>query len=172
MKAIVYSALLFLTICLQSTAAQAQTTVGQLLSNDDRLLIFSALVDATNQSSKLNTPGNYTIFAFTNAAFRSLPKTKQAEVLQASPSEARRIVGYHIHNKATLTVNRIPNGSTHIKTMLRNQSVCVRKTNTKVFLTDGVGRRATVIAKNKRADNGVVHVIDLVMEPGTSRVCR
>lgn len=173
MKRILCSLFLALvTICAQSSTAQAQTTVGQLISNDDRLEIFSAMVDATNQSSMLNSPGNYTIFAFTNAAFHALPKNKKLDLLQITPSEARRIVGYHIHNKATLTVNRIPSGSTHISTMLRNKSVCVRKTNNKVYLTDGVGRRATVIAKNKRAANGVVHVVDIVMEPGTSRVCR
>lgn len=172
MRSILYPGLVVLTICIQSTAAQAQVTVAQLLTDDPRLEAFSSFAATIPESIQLNEPGSFTIFAFTNKAFNSLPNSEKADLLGANQQKRRKLVGYHIHKNSTLTANRIPRGSTFLKTMLRKERFCIRKTNNQIFITDGLGRRAKVISTKKIASNGVVHVIDKVLTPGTPNACR
>jgi len=77
---------------------------------------------------------------------------------------------YHVDDR-NLTAGMIPNGSNYFKPMLASQRLCISKSGAGVSIADGTGGSANVVVADIKADNGVIHVIDKVLLPGTRPAC-
>ncbi|MCB9435312.1 MAG: fasciclin domain-containing protein [Ardenticatenaceae bacterium] len=122
---------------------------------------FNTLVAALSAAGLADTfasPGNYTVFAPTDAAFAKLP-AGTIDALLADPSgQLTDILKYHVINDA-LSINQVAN-SDKLLTLLSKNSIDVSFGGGMV-MADG----CHVVLSNIRASNGVIHVIDCVLLP-------
>ncbi|MDA8585852.1 fasciclin domain-containing protein [Rhodobacteraceae bacterium] len=77
---------------------------------------------------------------------------------------------YHVDDR-NLSAAAIPNGSNFFKPILDSERLCISKSSAGVQIADGTGQIANVIIADIVADNGVIHVVDKVLLPGTRPDC-
>ena len=65
----------------------------------------------------------------------------------------------------------IPTGSNYFKPLLSSERLCITAGADGVNIADGTGQMANVIIADIKADNGVIHVVDKVLLPGTRPAC-
>ncbi len=152
------------------TAAQANTIVD-IAANDDRFSTLVAAVSAAGLVETLQGPGPFTVFAPVNDAFAALPDGTVDTLLQPENKEQlTSVLLYHVDDR-NLTAEQIPNGSNYFKPVLASERICITKGASGVSIADGTGDSANVVIANIKADNGVIHVIDKVLLPGTRPAC-
>lgn len=127
---------------------------------------FSVLVEAVgaaNLASTLAGPGIFTVFAPTNDAFTArlgqLNLTK-AELL-ANPGLGD-ILKYHVVNGNVRAAAVVALPKPASVTTLLGKAFTVGST---LAITDGQSRTANLVATDVIASNGVIHIIDAVLQP-------
>ncbi len=115
-----------------------------------------AAVQAANLVDTLKSPGPFTVFAPTDAAFAKLPPGTITTLLQNIP-QLTRILCYHV----------VP-GKLMKSDLEKLQSVTsVEGSPISLDFTENFEvKNATVVAGDIEADNGVIHVIDNVILMG------
>lgn len=152
------------------TAAQAANIV-EIASGDDRFSTLVAAVSAAGLVETLQGPGPFTVFAPVNDAFAALPDGTVETLLQPeNKDQLTNVLLYHVDDR-NLTAEQIPNGSNYFKPILASERICITKGASGVSIADGTGDTANVVIANIEADNGVIHVIDKVLLPGTRPAC-
>jgi uncharacterized surface protein with fasciclin (FAS1) repeats len=152
------------------SAAQAASIV-EIASGDDRFTTLVAAVGAAGLVDALSGPGPFTVFAPTNDAFAALPAGTVDTLLKPeNKQQLTDILLYHVDDRK-LAAAGIPSGSNYFKPLLTSQRLCITNSGTAVTIADGSGEVATVIVADIMADNGVIHVIDKVLLPGTRPAC-
>ena len=152
------------------TAAQAANIV-EIASGDDRFTTLVAAVSAAGLVETLQGPGPFTVFAPLNDAFAALPAgTVETLLKPENKGDLTNILLYHVDDR-NLTAEAIPTGSNYFKPILASERLCITKSAEGVTIADGTGEMATVVVANIKADNGVIHVIDKVLLPGTRPAC-
>ena len=126
---------------------------------------FSILVEAlvaANLTGALSGPGPFTVFAPTDAAFAdllvSLGITK-AQLL-ADTALLTSVLKYHVVSGRVLKSD-VPVG-TPIQTLEAGKTFTVDGT---LAITDAQGNTAQIVATDVFTSNGVIHVIDKVIQP-------
>jgi uncharacterized surface protein with fasciclin (FAS1) repeats len=109
-----------------------------------------------NLASQLDTMMNMTFFIPTNDAFQAVGGT----LATMSPSELSRILAYHVINGTIGYSNMLSNGSM-LATADNGVPVTITKENGTVYINS-----AKVVVPNVLVANGVMHVIDAVLNPG------
>lgn len=151
-------------------AARAETIVG-IAAADERFSTLVAAVTAAGLAETLSGPGPFTVYAPTNDAFAALPAGTVDTLLKPeNKGKLTDILLYHVDDR-NLPAAAIPNGSTTFKPLLTSQRLCITKSGSGVSIADGTGTSANVIVADIKADNGVIHVIDKVLIPGTRPAC-
>jgi transforming growth factor-beta-induced protein len=115
-----------------------------------------AALGATGLTSALEGKGPFTVFAPTDRAFNLLPKGTVEALLNDLPA-LTNILTYHVAS------GEIKSGDINDKQFiatLNGASVQAKKTHTGLLINN-----ARVIVSNIIADNGIVHVIDVVLLP-------
>lgn len=112
-----------------------------------------AALSATGLAETFAMPGNYTVFAPTDAAFEALGDISLTE------DELRAILLYHVVNDS-LTRDQIAT-STLIPTLSDGRPLFVNTDGSQIVDISG----AKVLVYNIPASNGIIHVIDSVMIP-------
>merc|ERR1711957_1066367 len=113
------------------------------------------LVDA------LSAKGPFTVFAPANGAFAELPKAKLAHLLDpANVKELDAVLEYHVVAGTAAFVKDLTDGE-RIKT-LEGDDVLI-KINSAIRIND-----ATAIVTDIAASNGVIHIINKVLDPSTA----
>ena len=79
------------------------------------------------------------------------------------------VLTYHVVSGAVMSTD-LAAGSTLVGTVMADASICVTS-DMGVTIADGTGEMATVVIADIEASNGVIHVIDKVLLPGTAPVC-
>ena len=159
-----------LTVMAATSAVQAKTIV-EIASEDARFSTLVAAVGAAGLADALSGPGPFTVFAPTNDAFAALPAGTVETLLKPENKQALTdVLLYHVDDRK-LTASGIPAGSNYFKPLLTSQRICITNSGTAVTIADGSGDVATVIIADIMADNGVIHVIDKVLLPGTRPAC-
>jgi transforming growth factor-beta-induced protein len=130
---------------------------------------FSVLVEAViaaDLATTLEGPGIFTVFAPTNDAFTArlgeLTLTK-AQLL-ASPGLAD-ILTYHVLDGSVRAADIVALPKPASVTTLLGSTFTV---GTTLAITDGEARTANLVATDVIASNGVIHVIDAVLQPPAS----
>jgi uncharacterized surface protein with fasciclin (FAS1) repeats len=118
-----------------------------------------AAVRAAGLESVLRGEGPFTVFAPTDAAFAKLP-AGTIEALLADPAKLKSILTYHV------VAGRVM-GSDVLKL---SEAMTVNGETVAIAVADGVVKidNARVTQTDIRTSNGVIHVIDTVILPGTN----
>ncbi len=165
---------LFKTVALAATltvgAAQANT-IAEIASGDERFSTLVAAVSAAGLVDTLNSEGPFTVFAPVNDAFAALPEGTVETLLKPENKEQlTNVLLYHVDDR-NLTAGKIPGGSNYFKPVLASERLCITKDASGVSIADGTGETANVVIADIKASNGVIHVIDKVLLPGTRPAC-
>ncbi len=137
------------------------TVVDIATSSDDFSILVEAVL-AADLAGTLSGDGPFTVFAPTNDAFAAALETLglTKEELLASPDLAG-ILTYHVVPAKVLAADAVAADGTEVPTV-NGDTIEVNVVDGKVMV-DG----ATVTATDLVAGNGVVHVIDAVILPGS-----
>jgi uncharacterized surface protein with fasciclin (FAS1) repeats len=160
----------FAALALSTTFAQADNIV-EIAAADERFTTLVAAVTAAGLAETLSGPGPFTVFAPVNDAFAALPAgTVDTLLLPENKGQLTDVLLYHVDDR-NLPAAAIPAGSNYFKPLLTSQRLCITAGSGGVTIADGTGEVATVIIADIVADNGVIHVIDKVLLPGTRPAC-
>lgn len=132
---------------LASAPAMAETVAEILVRNPD-LSTFVSAIEAAGLTEQIETAQTITVFAPTNKAFEALPPGV-FDALQADKAKLKDVVLYHF------VEGEVPSEK------LKGSALSIAALNGKP-LKDVIGD-AAVVEADKRASNGVVHVIDTVL---------
>jgi len=125
------------------------------VSNDSFQTLVTA-VSAARLVEALKSPGPFTVFAPTDAAFAKLPAGTIQTLVQNIPQLAR-ILKFHVVPGKLMQADLAKLGTV---TSLEGSTIAID-------CSDGFEvKNATVIMPDIEADNGVIHVIDTVILMG------
>ncbi|MEJ6509489.1 MAG: fasciclin domain-containing protein [Octadecabacter sp.] len=143
----------------------------EIAAGDERFTTLVAAVTAAGLADTLAGPGNFTVYAPLNGAFAALPAgTVETLLLEENKGQLTDILLYHVDDRV-LMASDFPHGSNYFKPINDSERLCITSANGGVTIADGTGEMATVVVANIQADNGVIHVIDKVLLPGTRPAC-
>ncbi|MCI2398947.1 fasciclin domain-containing protein [Aliiroseovarius subalbicans] len=170
MKTTIKTAIAAAVLSLSAATAQASTIV-EIAAGDDRFSTLVAAVTAAGLADTLSGPGPFTVYAPVNDAFAALPDgTVETLLKPENKGQLTNVLLYHVDDRE-LTAGMIPAGSTYFKPILASERLCITADASGVTIADGTGEMANVIIADIQADNGVIHVIDKVLLPGTRPAC-
>ncbi|MEZ0542065.1 fasciclin domain-containing protein [Fibrella arboris] len=145
-----------------TSKATDKDLAANLAGASDFSTLQTALV-ASGLADQAKTPGPYTVFAPSNAAFSKLPAgTLQSLTQPANKSKLAGILAYHVVS-GNVMASDLKDGQT-LKTV-GGGTLTVRKQGNAVMLTDAKGGSAMVTTPDIQATNGTVHAIDSVLMP-------
>lgn len=137
--------------------SEEMTTVVDIIVNSPDHNTLEAAVIAADLAGTLAGPGPFTVFAPTDAAFAMLPAGTLDALLADPNGLLTEILFYHV-TEGAVTSDMLSDGQEVVT--LQGQTVTVTLSEGLVFIND-----AQVIIADLIADNGVVHVIDMVLIP-------
>ncbi len=159
-----------LALSLSAAAASAENIV-EIAAGDERFSTLVAAVSAAGLVDTLSGPGPFTVFAPVNDAFAALPEgTVETLLLPENKGQLTNVLLYHVDDR-NLSANMIPSGSNYFRPILDSERLCITAGSGGVTIADGTGEMANVVVADIVADNGVIHVIDKVLLPGTRPAC-
>lgn len=142
------------TFMLSCAAAQAADIVDTAKSAGN----FTTLVKAVQAAGLVDTlkgPGPYTVFAPTDEAFAKVPKAK-LDALLKDKAALTKVLTYHVVAGKVMAADVKPGAVKSVEGSPLHFSV----KGGKVYVD-----KATVVAADVAADNGVIHAIDTVLMP-------
>lgn len=131
-------------------------TVFDVINSNPKLLTFRKALDRTGLSSTLKIGGDITVFAPTNEAFDQWPADELAKLF-AHPAALTSLVEFHLVDGA-IDSNML-HSRQYLVTRL-GRLVSVMPDDPYILIND-----ARIVDGDMRAANGVVHIIDTVLEP-------
>jgi uncharacterized surface protein with fasciclin (FAS1) repeats len=152
-----------------ASAAKANTIVD-IAVGDERFSTLVAAVTAAGLAETLSGPGPFTVYAPLNEAFAALPSdTVETLLLPENKGQLTDVLLYHVDDRE-LQASDFAAGSNYYKPVLASARLCITS-HGGVSIADGTGDVANVVVANIQASNGVIHVIDKVLLPGTRPAC-
>jgi uncharacterized surface protein with fasciclin (FAS1) repeats len=119
----------------------------------------------------LSGEGPFTVFAPVNDAFAALAEgTLETLLMPENAGDLTNILTYHVVAGKVMSGD-IADGSSLVGTVFADNSVCITNGADGVSIADGTGTMANVVVADIEASNGVIHVIDKVLIPGTAPMC-
>ena len=156
-------------LALSTTAATANTIVDIAVA-DDRFSTLVAAVTAADLAETLAGPGPFTVYAPVNEAFAALPTgTVETLLLPENKGQLTDVLLYHVDDRKLNAAQFAP-GANYYKPVLASERLCITS-HSGVSIADGTGEVANVVIADIEASNGVIHVIDKVLLPGTRPAC-
>ena len=137
-------------------------------SKDHTTLV--AAVKAAGLVDTLASPGPFTVFAPTNAAFAKLPAgTVETLVKPENKATLTKILTYHVvpgtyTSKELTALAKKSGGQAELKTA-SGESLAVISKGGRLYVADNKGNTARITTANVIQSNGVIHVIDKVEMP-------
>ena len=152
-------ALVALTAFVGPMTAAAQPTPADIVDTAVSTGSFTTLTTALQAAGLVDTlksPGPFTVFAPTDAAFAKLP-AGTVEQLLADPDQLRAVLAYHV----------VPGAVTAADVATLNSATTVQGQPIQIGVMDGSVHinQANVELADVMASNGVIHVIDSVLLP-------
>ncbi len=155
---------------MSAVAAQADNIV-EIAAADERFSTLVAAVTAAGLAETLSGPGPFTVYAPLNDAFAALPEgTVETLLKPENKGQLTNVLLYHVYDRKLLA-GMIPAGSNYFKPVLASERLCITAGSGGVMIADGTGEMANVVIADIQADNGVIHVVDKVLLPGTRPAC-
>ncbi len=159
-----------LALSLAASAANAANIV-EIAAGDERFSTLVAAVTAADLVDTLSGPGPFTVFAPVNDAFAALPEGTLDTLLKPeNKGQLSDILLYHVV-PGQIESGMIAAGANSVQPALASAQLCVIAADGGVTVDDGTGMSAQVVIADIMADNGVIHVVDKVLLPGTAPAC-
>ena len=139
-------------------------------SKDHTTLV--AAVKAAGLVDTLQSPGPFTVFAPTNAAFGKLPSgTVETLVKPENKGTLTKILTYHVVPGRMTAANLMKavkdgGGKAMLKSVAGEALIVEQAGPGKLSITDAKGGKSFVTIADVLQSNGVIHVIDTVLLPG------
>jgi uncharacterized surface protein with fasciclin (FAS1) repeats len=139
-------------------------------SKDHTTLV--AAVKAAGLVDTLMTPGPFTVFAPTNAAFEALPSGTVPTLLQpANKGKLTTVLTYHVvagrlTARDLIAKIKAGKGKATLETVAGKWLTVMQNGPTNLTVTDSEGRVAHISTYDVLQSNGVIHVVDKVLPPG------
>lgn len=151
-------------------AMMANKTIVENASAAPNLSTLVAAVKAAGLVDTLASPGPFTVFAPTNAAFEKLPAgTVETLLKPENKGTLTTVLTYHAVAGKLTAANIIAaikkGGGAAELTTVAGAKITARIVAGKVVITDAKGGKSTVTTANVMQSNGIVHVIDSVLLP-------
>ena len=143
------------------TVSSSANSVYDIVSNSTDHTTLKAAIDACSLDATLSGSGPFTLFAPTDVAFNALPAGTVPALLNDIP-QLTTILLHHVVGDSVMSTMLSNN---QIVTTLNGTDVVVTINSNGVFIDN-----AKVIVNDLIADNGVVHVIDVVLLPSTTGI--
>ena len=141
-----------------------KTIVDNAVNSKDHTTLVAA-VKAADLVGTLSSPGPFTVFAPTNAAFGKLPAgTVDTLVKPENKATLTKILTYHVV-PGRLEASSLTNGK-KLKTV-EGEELTVKLADGKVWIVDAKGGSSMVTISNVNQSNGVIHVVDTVLMPAS-----
>lgn len=149
----------------KSAAADNNNRISRVIADNFNLSVFNAGLAGSGLKSKMLETGPFTVLAPSDDAFRVAGFGTVGEMISPIPGRVTSIISYHILN-GSYEFNKLP--------FLFNQEI--RSYNGgKLFVTHWVKGADTILAingarvlsQNIKASNGLIQVIDRMLEPYT-----
>ena len=146
-----------------------KTIVDNAVKSKDHTTLVAA-VKAAGLVDTLESPGPFTVFAPTNAAFKKLPAgTVETLLKPENKSTLTKVLTYHVVAGRMTSVDiakAIKAGHGRAKlTTVQGEALTATMRGKRLILTDVKGGRSTVTIANVMQSNGVIHVVDTVLMP-------
>jgi uncharacterized surface protein with fasciclin (FAS1) repeats len=138
-------------------------------SKDHTTLV--AAVQAAGLVDTLASPGPFTVFAPTNAAFGKLPAGTVDTLLKPENKAALTgVLTYHVVpgrlSAAQIAAMAKKGGGKAMLTTVQGTKITLWKMGGKWYVTDAKGGKAQITIADVMQSNGVIHVVDSVLLPG------
>ena len=144
----------------------ATTDIVQTAIDNGNFTTLVAALEAGDLDDDLAGEGPFTVFAPTDAAFNLLPPGTVANLLlPANQGTLIDILLYHVYDGSVLEADAIALDGSAV-TMFNGADMSINVVGTSVVLNQGGNRAPTVTQTNVLTSNGVIHVIDAVLDPG------
>jgi transforming growth factor-beta-induced protein len=147
-----------------------ENIVDTAVANGSFTTLVTAL-QAADLDDDLEGPGPFTVFAPTDDAFDALealsPGTIAFLLDPANKATLIDILTYHVFNGSVLSPAAIALDGQSV-TMLNGGSMAIDVAASELVLNLGGNRQATVTITDVLCSNGVIHVIDAVLDPADS----
>jgi len=140
--------------------AMAKPSIVEIAAGNPDFSTLVAALQAADLVGALSGEGPFTVFAPTDEAFAQLPPgTVEMLLLPENKGKLTAILTYHVVPGAVMAADVV---SLTEATSLEGDTIAIG-VDEGVVMVDG----ATVVATDIEASNGVIHVIDAVIMPGT-----
>jgi uncharacterized surface protein with fasciclin (FAS1) repeats len=139
----------------------AVETIVQTAVDNNFDLLAAALTKAELVDT-LEGAGPFTVFAPTDAAFNAIGINTAADL----PDKATLtpLLTYHVYDGSVLAADAIALDGQNVK-MLSGGLMSINVVTNEVILNQGGGREAKVTSTDVLSSNGVIHIIDTVLDP-------
>jgi uncharacterized surface protein with fasciclin (FAS1) repeats len=149
---------------------ESKNIVENAVNSKDHTTLVAA-VQAAGLVDTLASPGPFTVFAPTNAAFGKLPAGTVDTLLKPeNKGTLTAVLTYHVVpgtlTAADLAANAKANGGKAVLTTVQGATLTVWGKDGKWYVTDAKGGKAQITIADVRQSNGVIHVVDGVLLPG------
>ena len=147
----------------------SKNIVENAVNSKDHTTLVAA-VKAAGLVDTLASAGPFTVFAPTNAAFAKLPPgTVETLVKPENKATLTSILTYHVvpgtyTAKDLAALARKGGGEGELKTV-QGEPLKIESKGKRVLVTDAKGNTATVTTANVMQSNGVIHVVNGVLQP-------
>lgn len=146
-----------------------EMNIVETVIDDGNFTTLVAALEAAELDDDLQGDGPFTVFAPTDAAFDLLPAGTVDFLLQpANQATLVDILTYHVFSGELIATDVIDRNATSIA-VLNGKKLSINIVDGKVILNLGGNREAMVTTTDVEASNGVIHVIDVVLDPGDER---
>ena len=146
-----------------------KTIVENAVNSKDHTTLVAA-VKAAGLVDTLSSPGPFTVFAPTNAAFGKLPAgTVDTLVKPENKAMLTGILTYHVvagrMTAADIMAAIKAGGGKATLTTVQGEALTATTKGAKLVLTDAKGGKSMVTIADVMQSNGVIHVVDTVLMP-------
>lgn len=144
-------------------------TIAAIASGNKDFETLTAALGAVGLVETFDSPGEYTVFAPTDAAFDALPEGTVNSLVTDQKDVLKGILAYHVI-PAKITAAQLvkaieDNRNYYLMQTLGGQTIVATIKGGNVQLIDAAGNRSTVILTDVMASNGIIHGIDAVVMP-------
>ena len=151
-----------------TSVSTVATTIAEAASSRKEFSVLAAVVRAAELIDTLASPGPFTVFAPTDAAFSKLPSGEVDRMLKPENRVMlNSFVAYHIlagHLTVAELIERVHANDGHLTLRnVDNDLIEVEQFGEGLHLVGSRGARATVTSTDLLQSNGVIHATDSVL---------